>query len=223
MILSSLALDQQTLAVLREHDPVVQRYRVFFALFNWALVPERACDRAWPGPPPHPRSAYVKALLVKLCEQKPYITQVRRFLLEHPLLVLELGFRPVLDPSAPYGFDVERTVPCDRRLRHLQQTLDHRLLQDLLHGTVHALQQEIPGLGETIAVDVKHLYAWVKENNPPESMLDRYCKDRQPTGDPDCRLARQTFYQSRATRWLHQRTQGVSLGLRLWRCLRHHS
>ena len=113
---------------------------------------------------------------------------MRRFLIEHPLLVLELGFRPLLDPNKPYGFDVERTVPCDRRLRHLQQTLDHRLLQDLLHGTVHALQQEIPGLGETIAVDVKHLYGWVKENNPRESMLDRYCKDRQPAGDPDCRV-----------------------------------
>jgi hypothetical protein len=43
-------------------------------------------------------------------------------------------------------------------------------------------------LGETIAVDVKHLYAWVKENNPRESMRDRFCKDRQPIGDPDCRV-----------------------------------
>lgn len=43
-------------------------------------------------------------------------------------------------------------------------------------------------MGEVIAVDVKHLYAWVKENNQRESMLDRFCKDRQPTGDPDCRV-----------------------------------
>ena len=188
MISSSPVLDQQTLDYLRDYDPLVQRYRAFFALFDWGLLPERDSSRAWPGPQPHPLSAYVKALLVKLCEQKPFITQVRRFLVEHPLLVLELGFRPVLDPTEPYGFNVERTVPCDRRLRHLQQTLPHRLLQDLLHGTVQALQEEIPGLGETIAVDVKHLYAWVKENNPRESMLDRFCKDRQPTGDPDCRV-----------------------------------
>jgi hypothetical protein len=39
--------------------------------------------------------------------------QLRRFLLRHPLLVLELGFRPVLDPAAPYGFDVDATLPCD--------------------------------------------------------------------------------------------------------------
>ncbi|HEY6407076.1 MAG TPA: hypothetical protein VIY29_06395, partial [Ktedonobacteraceae bacterium] len=56
----------------------------------------------------------------------------------------------------------------------------------------------IPGLGEIIAIDVKHIYAWVKENHPRESMRDRFCKDQQPTGDPDCRLARQTLHQSRA-------------------------
>jgi hypothetical protein len=111
MIPTSELFDQSTLTLLREHDPVVQRYRRFFALFNWSLLPKRDPSRLWPEPCPHPLSAYVKALLVKLCEQKPYTTQVRRFLIEHPLLVLELGFHPVLNPTAPYGFDVERTVP----------------------------------------------------------------------------------------------------------------
>jgi Transposase DDE domain len=188
MIPVSLLFDQSTLSLLLEHDPVVQRSRAFFALFDWSSVPERDATRTWPGPPPHPQSAYVKALLVKLYEHHEYITQVRTFLLEHPLLVLELGFRPVLDATEPYGFDVERTVPCDRRLRHLQQTLDHRILQDLLHATVHALQAEIPGLGETIAVDVKHIYAWVQENNLQASVKERYDKERHPKGDPDCRL-----------------------------------
>ena len=125
MIPASVLFDQSTLSLLLEHDPVVQRYRTFFALFDWSQVPERDAKRVWPGPRPHPPSAYVKALLVKLCEHHEYITQVRTYLVEHPLLVLELGFRPVLDVTKPYGFDVERTVPCDRRLRHLQQTLDH--------------------------------------------------------------------------------------------------
>jgi len=35
---------------------------------------------------------------------------------------------------------------------------------------------------------VKHIYAWVCENNPRESITDRFCKDHQPTGDPDCRV-----------------------------------
>src|ERR687893_286984 len=105
-------------------DPLVQRYRAFFALLDWRLVPERDASRPWPGSAPHPAAAYVKALLVKLCEQKPYVTQLRAFLVEHPLLVLELGFRPVPDPTQPHGFDVERTVPGARWLRHQQRTLD---------------------------------------------------------------------------------------------------
>src|SRR5207248_4196671 len=44
------------------------------------------------------------------------------------------------------------------------------------------------GLGEVVAYDVKHIYANVKENNPRVHMKDRFCKERQPTGDPDCRV-----------------------------------
>src|SRR6266566_2950927 len=46
----------------------------------------------------------------------------------------------------------------------------------------------IPGLGETVAFDVTHLYASVKENNPRAYVKERYHKDQQPAGDPDCRL-----------------------------------
>ena len=50
------------------------------------------------------------------------------------------------------------------------------------------LQDEIPGLGETVAFDVKHIYAWVQENNERAYVPDRYDKTHQPKGDPDCRL-----------------------------------
>ncbi len=188
MILASAGLDQRGLAMELERDTIVQRYRSFFGLLDWAQVAERASDHPWPGSAPHPESAYVKALLVKLCEQKAYLTDLRRFLIEHPLLVLELGFQPVLDPTQRYGFDLEQTVPCDRWLRHKQRTVDNAILRSLLRETVHALQAEIPGLGETVAVDVKHIYAWVTENNPKAYVTDRYDPERQPRGDPDCRL-----------------------------------
>jgi hypothetical protein len=132
--------------------------------------------------------AYIKALLVKLCEQKAYITDLRHYLVEHPGLVLEVGFRPVEAPEQACGFDVERTVPCARWLRHQQQHLDHGMLRVLLAATVPALQEEIPGLGTTVAVDVKHLYAWVQENNPTAYIAERYDPERKPRGDPDCRL-----------------------------------
>jgi hypothetical protein len=66
--------------------------------------------------------------------------------------------------------------------------LDCSLLQALLQAPVVALQQEIPGLGETVAFDVKHIYAWVKENNERVYVKDRYDKERQLAGDPDCKL-----------------------------------
>ena len=188
MIPDSLVFDQTTLARLLEHDALVQRYRQCFALLDWSAVDKRDARRHAPGPSPHPLSAYLKAFLIRISEGKSFMTQLRTFLLEHPLLVVELGFRLVLDPTQPYGFDVARTVPSARWLREQLRRLDPELLQTLLRGTVSALQAEIPGLGETVAFDVKHLYAWVKENNPRQYVKDRYDKTRQPKGDPDCRV-----------------------------------
>lgn len=186
MIPTSHLFDQRTLHLLMEHDAIIARYRRLFALLDWQVLPTRSPHRS--GPRPHPESAYIKAFLIKICEGKPSVSQLRRYLLEHPLLVLELGFHPVLDPSLPFGFDVEKTLPGERWLRCKQQSLDQNHLRLLLAETVAALCEEIPGLGEVIAVDVKHIYAWVKENNPRTFLPRRFKKERQPTGDRDCRL-----------------------------------
>ncbi len=50
------------------------------------------------------------------------------------------------------------------------------------------LCEEIPGLGEVVAFDVTHIYAFVKENNLRVYVKDRYKKEVQPRGDRDCRL-----------------------------------
>ena len=175
-------------AAARDRDPVVDRYRRLFAQLDWRQVPDPDPWGPRPGRLGHPPAAYVKALLVKLEEGKPYITDLRRYLVEHPLLVLELGFHPVVDPTQPCGFDVARTVPGARWLRHQQQTLDPALLSRLLAGTVRAVQAAVPDLGTTMAVDVKHLYAWVAENNPTAMRPHRFDPARPPRGDPDCRL-----------------------------------
>jgi len=151
-------------------------------------VPERGKSRPWPGQEPHPEKAYVKALLIKKRQNFDHITQLRLYLVQHPLLVREIGFRLKLDSQQPYGFDVEATVPTDRWLRHKQQVMDNRMLQTLFQETVHQLQAEIPELGQTVVIDTKHIYAWVKENNPREFIANRYDPEKQPTGDPDCRL-----------------------------------
>jgi len=188
MIPASHLFDQSTLATLLEYDPLVQDYRAFFALLDWSLVEQWQEQRSSRGRPPHPESAYLKAYLIRIREGMSYTSQLRRFLLRHPLLVMELGFHLELAPNAPYGFDVQHTVPCEQWLREKLRTLDHDLLQDLLAATVAALQAEIPGLGETVAFDVKHIYAWVKENNQRVYVKDRYDKAQRLAGDPDCRL-----------------------------------
>ena len=188
MIPASDRFDQSTIATLLEHDPLVSDYRTFFSLLDWSLLQrchQHSCAR---GRPAHPTSAYLKAFLVRIREGLSYTTQLRRFLLAHPLLVLELGFTLVPDPTALYGFDPEATVPCDFWLRHQLRTLDTDVLHALLQGTVTALRTHIPGLGETVAFDVKHIYAWVKENNARAYVRDRYDKTRSVTGDPDCKL-----------------------------------
>lgn len=188
MIAESRTFDQQTMARMLEHDPLVQRYHAFFEQLDWSVVPEKVIAPSDPGHRPHPESAYIKAFLIKVNEGLESCSRLRRFLVEHPLLVLSIGFRPRLAWDMAYGFDVERTVPSDRWLREKQSSLKHWVLQGLLGSTVQSLQKEIPGLGETVAFDVKHIYAWVKENNPRESIKDRFCKEKQPKGDPDCRL-----------------------------------
>ena len=188
MIPASTVFDQPTMTAMLEHDPVVTQYRTFFSFFEWSLVDDWQAGRSGPGRPAHPESAYLKAFLIRQNEHFTYTAQLRRFLLKHPLLVIELGFHLVLDPSAPYGFDVEATLPCRYWLTEKLRLLDQELLQALLRATVVALQHEIPGLGEVVAFDVKHIYAWVKENNPRVYVTDRYDKDQVLSGDPDCKL-----------------------------------
>src|SRR5262245_57646724 len=105
MIAAGIESDRAAPGLVESSDPVVRRYRALFALLDWRAVPERDDRRRWPGQPPHPRAAYIKALLVKLCEQKVYVTDLRRYLVEHPALVVEVGFRPVTAAAEPWGFD----------------------------------------------------------------------------------------------------------------------
>jgi hypothetical protein len=188
MIPTSFLFDQSTLLNILESDEVVADYRALFSLFDWSIVERWEAQRPARGLHGHPMSAYLKAFLVRINEGFLYTSQLRRFLLKHPLLVIELGFHLQLDPTARYGFDYDKTLPSEVWLRAKLRTLDQSLLQDLLAATVTALQEEIPGLGEIVAFDVKHIYAWVKENNERVYVKDRYDKTQRLAGDPDCRL-----------------------------------
>lgn len=189
IIPSSQIFDQSTLTALLEYDPVVQDYRTFFSLLDWSVVEHwQAQQSAYRGTHGHPISAYLKAFLIRIREKMIYATELRSFLLHHPLLILDLGFSLHLDSTTPYGFDAEKTLPCRYWFTQKLRTLDPALLQALLYATVRDLKEEIPGLGEVVAFDVKHIYAWVKENNERAYVKDRYDKTHILVGDPECKL-----------------------------------
>jgi len=188
LIPTSSVFDQSTLAALLAHDPIVTDYHAFFCALDWSAVSRWEARHSSRGRPAHPEAASLKAFLIRIREGLISTAQLRQFLLAHPLLVLELGFHLVLDFTKPFGFDVEKTLPSRQWLTTKLRTLDRGLLTDLLDGTVQALQAEIPGLGEVVSFDVKHLYAWVQEKNERAYVAERYDKTRCLAGDPDCKL-----------------------------------
>lgn len=188
MIPASTVFDQSTMAALLDHDPVVADSRAFFSSLDWSIVEQWESQQSQRGRPAHPESTYLKAFLIRIREGLIYTTQLREFLVKHPLLVIDLGFHLVLDPTQPYGFDMQQTLPTRYWLGEKLRQLDRGLLQDLLVATVSDLQAEIPGLGEVVSFDVKHLYAWVKENNKRAYVKDRFDKTQRLVGDPDCKL-----------------------------------
>lgn len=158
---------------------------------DWQHFPERSDARSWPGPIPAPRAAFVAAYLVKLEEEKRDMGKLRTFLVEHPALVWLLGFPLKPAPIAPWGFDAEASLPSRKHFNRVLRELPNECLQFLLTGTVHSLHDAAPVepvFGETVSVDTKHVVAWVRENNPKVRMANRFDKQRQPKGDPDCKL-----------------------------------
>ncbi len=177
-----------------EHDPIVQKYRALLGDLPWADFPERPTDRSWPGPQPDPRAPFAAAFLVKLHEGKRYMSELRTFLLDHPALVYYLGFERVPEPTSPFGFDVEQTVPKRRHLSTVLRTFSSDALAFLLDASVRLLHHTLPAeqqhtFGDTIAGDTQAILAWVKENNPKQFIKHgRFDKTRQPKADPDCKL-----------------------------------
>lgn len=175
-------------------DPVVQKYRALLGDLPWRQFPERPTDRPWPGPAPEPRAPFVAAYLVKLQEDKRFMSDLRAYLLEHPALVYWLGFARVPDPTAACGFDVAASVPTRRQFGSVLRQLSNPALQFLLSASIQRLKATLSpaeqvAFGDMIAGDTQAILAWVKENNPKQYIKEgRLDKTRQPAGDPDCKL-----------------------------------
>ena len=191
--LATLAAEKARLPEFVRACPVAMKYVRLFGPLDWTTFPERAEDRPWPGPTPQPRAPFVAAYLVKLNEQKTYMSGLRDYLVEHPALVWLLGFKLTPCPTAPHGFDVEASVPSRKQLGRVLRDLNNEMLQFLLSCTVRLIRDALPPeveFGHEISVDTKHIKAWVAENNPKAYIKEsqRLDKTRQPQGDPDCKL-----------------------------------
>jgi hypothetical protein len=193
--LSVLAKDESLQPDLVRQCGVAQKYLKLLGDLAWDNFPERATNRAWPGPKPHPRAPFVAAYLVKINEGQEYMSNLRTYLVEHPALVWVLGFELEPDASSLWGFDVEASVPSRKQLGQVLRDLPNEHCQFLLKSSVALIGQALPPdlaaeLGQTISLDTKHQYAWVSENNPKAYIKesDRLDKTRQPQADASCKL-----------------------------------
>jgi hypothetical protein len=189
--LSQLARPDARLPKFVAEDAVARKYLDLLGPLDWEHFPERPANQPWPGPAPAPRAPYVAAYLVKLNESLRSMGHLRRYLCEHPALVWILGFPLTPAPTAPHGFDVAGSLPSRRQCGRVLRELDNAAAQFLLDGTVHLIRQALPpdvDFSDVIALDTKHIIAWVKENNPKAYVNERYDKTQQPKGDLDCKL-----------------------------------
>lgn len=181
---------------------IAMRYLRLLNPLDWGRCPERDLETDW-GTPAVPYASFMAACLVKLDQQLGYMSHLRRYLVDHPALVWVLGFPLVPSPNYAWGFDVEASLPTARHLTRMLRSTPKAVSQYLLDETVRLLQAElspeVEDFGQSISLDTKHIIAWVKENNPKAYVQDRYDKEKQPSGDPDCRLGCKRRHNQRAS------------------------
>lgn len=172
-------------------SPVAMKHLHLLGLLDWSRFPERDLETDW-GTPTVPFASFVAACLIKLDQRLVYMAHLRDYLVEHPALVWVLGFPLIPSRRYPWGFDADASLPTARHLTRMLRTTPNAVSQYLLDETVRLLQAElvteVHDFGQAISLDTKHILAWVRENNPKDYVTGRYDKEKQPVGDPDCRL-----------------------------------
>lgn len=179
-----------------QESTVAMRYWQWLGQLDWQHYPERAdlteIGQQWRGPEPNATAPYVAAFLIKVDRHLPDAAALRQFLVEHPALIWVLGFPLVPSDRYRWGFDADASLPCHHHFTRLLRKLPNAALQFLLTSSVQLIQNQLPehlNFGDEISLDTKHILAWVRENNPKEFIKGgRFNKEKQPKGDPDCRV-----------------------------------
>jgi len=166
---------------------------------DWGNFPERDLQRNW-GQEATPYAAFAAACLFKVDQQLPSFARLDGYLRDHPEMAWLLGF-----PCHNAGKDsFEPELPSPRHFPRLLHKMPNDCLQFLLGSSIQALFAEFQHrtiiASETVSLDTKHILAWVKENNPKTYIKsDRFNKQKQPAGDPDCKLGCKRRHNKRAS------------------------
>lgn len=165
-----------------------QHIKSLFDRLDWHSLP-KTLGKGRTGFRTIPLCAYVGAYLVKIEYGLRTFGQLHRFLRDHPALIWALGFPLVSSRTHQHHFDVEKSLPVQRHFSTRLSQLPNDILQNLLDSQVSWLQTHLgEQFGQTVSIDTKHILAWVRENNPKQFVEERHDKNKQPKGDPDCKL-----------------------------------
>jgi hypothetical protein len=161
------------------------------APLDWARFPERDLHRDW-GQSQIPYAALAAAELLRLNENRRSTKSLQGFLFEHPGFICLLGFPLVLAPETSLSFNIRASLPSRQHWNKMLRQMPQSTVQFLLADSVRLILAELrarhaPDV-DCVSLDTKHILAWVKQNNPKAYVPDRFNKDKQPHGDPDCRL-----------------------------------
>ena len=121
-------------------SPVVRRYEGLLGLIDWQDLPQRQ-SRAGQWPAGISYASFAAACLIKLDQGFTYMSQLRRYLVEHPALLWRLGWPLIPSSTTSWGFDAEASLPTARHLTRLLRQMPNAHLQQLLDQTVRHLQQ----------------------------------------------------------------------------------
>lgn len=198
-----LVLPHEALPRFVRECPVAMRYHRLLTSLAWCDFPERDLTRNY-GAQTVPFAPFIAACLVKLDQQKKHMSQLREYLVEHPALAWLLGFPLHPFRGSPAASQVDASLPTVRHFTRMLRQVPNASLQFLLDEAVRLLQAELAPVfntfGQSISLDTKHILAWVQENNPKAYLKrsERYNKQKQPRGDPDCRLGCKRRHNQRA-------------------------
>jgi hypothetical protein len=137
-----LAQHPEVLPRFVRESAVARRYLQLLGPLAWHNFPERDLQTKW-GLPTIPFAAFAAACLVKLDQQKVYMSDLRDYLVDHPSLVWALGFPVVPSARFSWGFDVEASLPTARHFTRMLRNIPNASLQFLLDETVRLLQLEL--------------------------------------------------------------------------------